>query len=63
MWNVTAVQSIAPAASRGGEFRSARELLYKADHPRDIDQVINFFGDPGSLRGAAEGGRELERWA
>ena len=26
----------------------ARDLLYKADRPRAIDQVIDFFGDGGA---------------
>jgi hypothetical protein len=28
-----------------GEGRSVRELLYKADYPRHIDLIIDFFGE------------------
>jgi len=30
-----------------------RDLLYKADHPRRIDQFIDFFGDGASRRAGA----------
>ena len=32
-------------ANRTGRSREIRDLLYKTDHPRRIDQYIDFFGD------------------
>ena len=35
-------------STRGYESHTAREWLYKADHPRDIDRHIDFFGTQGA---------------
>jgi hypothetical protein len=32
-------------STRGYEWHTAGEWLYKHDHPRDIDRHIDFFGD------------------
>ena len=42
MAHSTAVSAVAAALSPELD---ARDLLYKADHPRAIDQHIDFFGD------------------
>jgi hypothetical protein len=39
--------------------RDAREWLYKADHPRHIDQYIDFFGTGVSRREAGDPCGEL----
>ena len=41
-------------ANRTGRSRetSIRDLLYKTDHPRRIDQYIDFFGDGAPGRAA-----------
>lgn len=44
MSQLRAVQPVA-APGRGYEPRGARDLFYKADHPRSIDHYIDFFGD------------------
>jgi hypothetical protein len=44
MAHSTAVHAVAPAALAGST-AEARDLLYKADHPRAIDHHIDFFGD------------------
>jgi hypothetical protein len=36
------------AVSTGARTSKARTLLYKSDHPRRIDQYIDFFGDGGA---------------
>ena len=43
MAHSTAVHAVAPAAFAGSA--ETRDLLYKSDHPRPIDRVIDFFGD------------------
>ena len=43
--------SVAAASVR--DTGRAYDLLYKADHPRDIDRHIDFFGD-GALRETAD---------
>ena len=40
-----------PAASRRA--REAHRLFFKADHPRSIDQYIDFFGGAGGASAAA----------
>jgi hypothetical protein len=42
-----------------GAARDAREWLYKADHPRRIDQYIDFFGTGAPRRETADCSREL----
>jgi hypothetical protein len=41
------VRAISTARIRGA---CIRELLYKTDHPRRIDDVIDFFGDGAAGR-------------
>jgi hypothetical protein len=56
MAHATAVHAVAP--SFAGSTAEARELLYKADHPRPIDRHIDFFGD-GALSDVGDGCGEL----
>jgi len=44
MAHPTAVHTIAPGPVLEPE-AEVRDLLYKADHPRPIDCLIDFFGD------------------
>jgi hypothetical protein len=44
---------ISSVPSASGARREVRELLFKADRPRDIDQYIDYFG--GTTEGVAEG--------
>jgi len=37
----------------------AREVLYKADHPRAIDHHIDFFGDGALSHGTCDGCGDL----
>ena len=47
------LRAVQPAA--GYEPRGARELLYKADHPRGVDRYIDFFGDgPPAVEASAD---------
>jgi len=46
--------------------RKARDLFFKADHPRAIDQYIDYFGGAGGASAAADdlcGETLLERLA
>ena len=57
MAHSTAAHAAAPAlAEPEGE---VRDLLYKSDHPRAIDQHIDFFGDGGLSDVAGDGCGEL----
>jgi hypothetical protein len=49
MVHPTAVREVPAMLERETE---GRDLLYKADHPRAVDQVIDFFGD-GAVRDIA----------
>jgi len=42
-----------------GAARAARDWLYKADHPRRIDQYIDFFGTGAAPRETADRTGEL----
>lgn len=53
MAHSTAVHAVAPAAFAGSA--ETRDLLYKTDHRRPIDQYIDFFGD-GVLSGVGGDG-------
>ena len=55
MAHSAAAHAVAPLAFEG----EARDLLYKADHPRAIDQVIDFFGDGGLSDVTGDGCGEL----
>jgi hypothetical protein len=58
MVHSTAVQAAAPALFAEPE-ADVRDLLYKTDHPRAIDQHIDFFGDGVLSDGAGDGCGEL----
>jgi hypothetical protein len=45
MVQLSARHAVVGAVARDHESGAAREWLYKDDHPRDIDRVIDFFGD------------------
>jgi len=57
MANSSAAHAVAPALDAPeGE---VRDLLYKSDRPRAIDQHIDFFGDGGLSDVAVDGCGEL----
>jgi hypothetical protein len=43
----------------GSSTAESRDLLYKADHPRAIDQYIDFFGDGALSDTGCDGCGEL----
>ena len=45
MVQLSARQLLVDTNARGHQSHTAREWLYKNDHPRDIDRHIDFFGD------------------
>jgi hypothetical protein len=57
MAHSTAVHAV--AAAHLAEVAECRDLLYKADRPRVIDQYIDFFGDGGLSEAGCNGCGEL----
>ena len=56
MAHSTAVHAVAPGPRSTAD---AGDLLYKADHPRAIDQYIDFFGDGVLSDASCDGCGEL----